>query len=118
MNLNHDLSRGGFQNRDVGRTQFGNDFGPEYGIDFADYSQAPLEARHMIDDLILSSARDLLDIDENGSFGDVELFVQNGFLFLKGPVENEDARTRAEETLDGLPGLLKIINVLSVRYHS
>ena len=117
METNHDLSRGGFQNRDVGRSQFGSDFGPDYGSDFADYSDAPILARLLIDDLIINSARSLLDIDDKGAFGDVELYVHNGFLFLKGSVENDSARMRAEERVDGLPGLMKIINVLSVRYH-
>lgn len=115
-----ELSRGGFQNRDVGMSQFGTDFGPEYGVDFAQFAEATPgfedsegRSRMVLDEMLLSLARSVLRRLEGAE--DVEAFVRNGFLFLQGPVMHQVSRDEIEKKMAGLPGVLKVINVLTVR---
>jgi hypothetical protein len=114
MNTEENLDRGGFQNRDVGRSNFSrNDFGPESGVDFALYSA---ENDILADETLKSAVRRGLDFNSAGHYGDVEIHVRNGFVFLKGPVQDEITKKVAEDIVSGLPGVLKVINVLSIRY--
>jgi hypothetical protein len=118
--MDTEILRGGFQNRDVGLSQFGTDYGPDYGIDFADFA-APTpgfengEGRERLlqDEVLVTFARNTLMRTEGAEH--VEVFVKNGFLFLQGPVVTEEDKLNIEKKLGDLPGLHKIINVLSVR---
>ena len=114
MNSQSSLERGGFQNRDVGRSDFARgDFGPQAGVDFALYSA---ENDIALDDELKSAVRRGLDFNSAGHFSDVEIHARNGFVFLKGPVQDEIDKKVAEDITAGIPGVLKVINVLSIRY--
>lgn len=41
VDKNKEPGRGGFQDRDVGRSDLSGDFGPEYGPDYARYAAPP-----------------------------------------------------------------------------
>lgn len=113
MMTQENLERGGFQNRDVGKSDFSRqDFGPQSGVDFALYSAANDE---LVDEDLKSSVRRGLDFNSAGHFADVELFVRNGFVFLKGPVQDAIDKKVAEDIVSAIPGVLKVINVLTIR---
>lgn len=114
MQTESNLERGGFQNRDVGRSDFSSsDFGPQSGVDFALYSA---ENDIAADDDLKSTVRRQLDFNSAGHYKDVELHVRNGFVFLKGPVQDEIDKKVAEDIVRSVAGVLKVINVLSIRY--
>lgn len=114
MNSQSKLERGGFQNRDVGRSSFNrNDFGPDAGVDFALYSAGN---NLLADEDLKASVQRSLQENSAGHYADVELHVRNGFVFLKGPVQDEIHKRVAEDIVQGVPGVLKVINVLSIRY--
>lgn len=110
----HDLSRGGFQNRDVGRTLFDrDDYGPDYGIDFAQFS-APNDLS--ADMQLKKNVCGELEEKFPGFCMDLDLYVRNGFVFLKGAVEDEKTKLMAEEITASVDGVVNVINVLSIRY--
>lgn len=118
--MDTEILRGGFQNRDVGLSQFGTDFGPDYGTDFADFAASTPgyedihgRERMLQDQMLMNLARNTIVRTEGAEH--VEVFVKNGFLFLQGPVLSEEDKLNIEQKLDGLPGLRKVINVLTVR---
>ncbi len=118
--MDQPVLRGGFQNRDVGLSQFGEDFGPEYGMDFAilatptpGFEDTEGRNRLLQDKMVGSLAHHILMRADGAEH--VEVFVKNGILFLQGPVHNEEIKSDIEEQLKELPGLGKIINVLTVR---
>lgn len=114
MNTETNLDRGGFQNRDVGRSDYSrSDFGPQAGVDFALYSA---ENDLASDEELKASIRRGLDFNSAGHFADVDIYVRNGFVFLKGPVQDEIDRRVAEDIVGKVSGVLKVINVLSIRY--
>jgi len=114
MITQNNLDRGGFQNRDIGRSDLlRRDFGPESGVDFALYSAANDLAA---DESLMSSVRRELDFNSAGHYADVEIHVRNGFVFLKGPVQDEIDKKVADDIVGAIPGVLKVINVLSIRY--
>ncbi len=41
VNPDRDKSTGGFQDRDLGKTQFDDDYGPDFGVDYARFSDPP-----------------------------------------------------------------------------
>lgn len=118
--MEQEIFRGGFQNRDVGLSQFGDDFGPEYGMDFAilatptpGFEDAEGRNRLLQDKMVGSLAHHILMRAEGAEH--VEVFVKNGILFLQGPVHSDVVKSEIEDQLRELPGLSKIINVLTVR---
>lgn len=114
MNAQSNLERGGFQNRDVGRSDYSrSDFGPQAGVDFALYSA---ENDILADEGLKSAVRRGLDFNSAGHYIDVEIHVRNGFVFLKGAVQDEIDKKVAEDIVSSIPGVLKVINVLSIRY--
>jgi hypothetical protein len=109
----HDLSRGGFQNRDVGRTSYAFDFGPEYGPDFARYSD-PQDVN--IDDAktrnaIFSRLREDEAIEDDA----FDIFVENGFVFLSGTIPDESVKRKIETLINQVAGVQTVINLLKVR---
>ena len=96
------LDRGGFQDRDVGRTQFDHDYGPEYGIDYARFSDTPNEEK----DNELKS-RILLSMDE--SFSNLEIKVRNGFVIVKGDLPDEKSKDDLRRKLKSLRDVVEVI---------
>jgi hypothetical protein len=84
------MSRGGFQNRDVGKTLFDDNYGPDYGIDYARFSDPPdlqhdYQLQHLVEYYVESNFP---------GFKISEVFVRNGFVFLKTHlIEEEDQET-------------------------
>lgn len=114
--MKHDLSRGGFQNRDVGRTNLNYDFGPEYGIDYAHFSD-PIgnvqnmgrEGFTMADDEILRTLQEMFKDTPGISFE-----VKNKFAILKGEVRSFEQRLNLEQRIRDVPGVYSVINLLKV----
>jgi hypothetical protein len=102
-----DKSRGGFQNRDVGRSNFGDDFGPDYGTDYARYSDPPNES----DDLYLTA----LISGELNDHPEVSFLVKNGFIILKGEVQGEEIKSEIFKRICDVPGVKDVINQLRVK---
>lgn len=94
--------RGGFQNRDVGRVSFAKDFGPDYGVDYARYSDPP----DYIRDLALKNKL------EKKIGPHYDLIVRNGFVVIKGFVPNEETRKSVLETLHAEDGVVEVISDL------
>lgn len=82
-------SRGGFQNRDVGKTLFDRNFGPDYGIDYARFSDPPdLQSDYQLHHLIEYYLKSNFPY-----FKVTEIFVRNGFVFLKTHPEEDNLET-------------------------
>lgn len=108
---NPDHGRGGFQNRDVGKTSFDNDFGPDYGIDYARFADPPDSGK----DLKLSERiNNRLFTNFAEDFNQIELIVHNGFVILKGHVNDEATRKSIAEEVLFVSGVREVINQLSV----
>lgn len=105
VNPDRDNSRGGFQNSDVGRTEFNHDFGPEYGIDYARFADTPDIQKDL---MLLGEIEKQLAIMD--FYRDRSLIVRNGFVILKGTVPDERARNDLEEFVRSFPGVVEVIN--------
>lgn len=101
-----DKSRGGFQNRDVGHSDFGTDFGPDHGVDYARFSDPPNEAS----DLNLTA---LISGELNGH-PEVSFLVKNGFVILKGIVADEASRAEIYSKILKVTGVKEVINQLHI----
>lgn len=109
----NDNSRGGFQNRDVGRTNLVFDFGPEYGPDFARYSD-PQDVN--IDDAKIRKAIfSSLKEDETIEDDSLDIFVENGFVFIRGSVPDDTLKRKIESLINEVTGVQTVINLLRVR---
>jgi hypothetical protein len=108
-----DLSRGGFQNRDVGRSNYNFDLGPEYGPDFARFS----DPHHMnLEDVkIRKIIFDKLESEDKLFDNEIEIIVENGFVILKGSVSEETIKYDIEQISQEVPGVVTVINALT--YH-
>lgn len=111
VNPDRDNSRGGFQNRDVGKTSFDNDYGPEYGIDYARFADTPDLGK----DLILKGQieEQLAQMD---FYRDPFLLVRNGFVILKGTAPDEKARGEISDFVRSFPGVVEVINQISIAH--
>ncbi len=109
VNPDKDRSRGGFQDRDVGRTSFDENYGPEYGVDYARFSDTP----DLGEDLRLKD-----QIEEQfalqDQFRDGSVFVRNGFVFLKGSVPNAEVRRQVADFVRSFPDVVEVINQISI----
>lgn len=108
---NPDHSRGGFQNRDVGRTSFGNDFGPDYGVDFARFSDPPNLAN---DARLYARVSNRIFTHFAEELKGLEIFVRNGFVIIKGEVSSEGIRKEIEEDIRYMSGVLEVVNSISI----
>lgn len=108
---NKDPSRGGFQDRDVGRSNVRRDFGPDFGVDYARYSDPP---DHAADAALKEKVRDKVDRIYLDVTAPVTIHVRNGFVFLKGEVPEERIREEMKEVVTKLPDVLEVINQLKV----
>jgi len=100
--------RGGFQNRDSGRTAFNNDYGPDFGIDYARFSDPPdilrdLKIREVLEHKLKTYEDDLTEF---------EMKVRNGFVLLRGYVTNLEVKTSLLESIYATEGVKEIINNL------
>lgn len=85
-----DLSRGGFQDRDVGRSNYSFDFGPDYGPDFARFSDP--HPMNLEDAKIRKKIFDKLQLADKLNESEIEVIVENGFVILKGSVSEETVK--------------------------
>lgn len=108
---NKDPSRGGFQDRDAGRSNMSQDFGPELGVDYARYSDPPDLA---VDAALTEEVRNKVERIYLDVLMPVTFHVRNGFVFLKGEVPDEMIREDIREAVSGLAGVTEVINQLKV----
>lgn len=109
---NKDQSRGGFQNRDIGRSDFDDDYGPQYGIDYARFSDPPDLLR---DGKLMHEVKGFLT-REYPQFA-IDVSVRNGFVVLKGFVEDNELRGQIIESVHIIEGVREVINQLSYQPH-
>ena len=106
-----DHSRGGFQNRDVGKTDHDDNFGPEYGVDYARYSDLQDMAR---DTKLYEKICNRLATIYVEEFNQIELLVRNGFVIFKGSVRDETMRKNLEKEIRFIPEVKEVINQLKL----
>lgn len=102
--------RGGFQNRDSGRSAFNNDYGPDFGVDYARFSDPPdimkdLQLKSLVSKELQKFENDLCEYD---------MLVRNGFVILKGYVRNEEIKKIILETVYATEGVKEVINSLRI----
>lgn len=109
---NADPSRGGFQNRDVGRTNFDHDFGPEFGVDYARFSDPPdFSADHKLTEIVKSHlARFVPKLCE-----EIEIKVRNGFVILEGEVNDPALKEEVTNLITPIPSVREVINQLHIQ---
>lgn len=101
--------RGGFQDRDVGRTSIARNLGPEYGIDYARFAEEPDVARDLKTKTLIEEAlAGASDFQERG------IFVKNGFVFLRGIVSEASRKTDIEDLVLGISGVIVVHNLIQV----
>ena len=101
-NARKNLDRGGFQNRDVGRTQFDDNYGPDYGIDYARFADTPDDKKdHALCEKIL------LSISEN--FLHLGFKVRNGFVIVKGDLPDQAAKDELRRSLKEIKEVVEVI---------
>lgn len=108
---NKDSGRGGFQDRDVGRSNLGQDFGPDSGVDYARYSDPPDLAAdcRLLEEITHKVERIYLEASMP-----VTLHVRNGFVFLKGTVPSAKIKDEIFTAVLGVLGVVEVINQLKV----
>lgn len=109
VNPDKDKSTGGFQNRDVGKTQFDKNYGPDYGVDYARFSDPPdiqkdLELKNLIKE----------KLSQNDLYHDIEPTVRNGFVILKGNVHDQEVRSGVVDYVRGISGVVEVINQIKM----
>jgi len=109
VNPGNDQSRGGFQNRDVGRTSFDRDFGPDYGVDYARFSDTPDIAK----DLALKSKIEEA-LPSEDLYRDQAILVRNGFVILKGKTPGDHERNAIADIVRSFPEVIEVINQIDV----
>lgn len=109
VNPGNDQSRGGFQNRDVGKTSFDRDFGPDYGIDYARFSDTPDIAKDLA---LKGKIEEALPPEDR--YIDRGILVRNGFVILKGKTSSEQERTAVAEIVKSFLEVIEVINQIVV----
>lgn len=105
-----DKSRGGFQDRDLGKTQFDDDYGPDFGVDYARFSDPPDFRKDFL--LKTQIEEQLAKQDE---YREISVVVRNGFIIMKGNVPGEEIRNGVLEFVRSIPGVVEVINQISLR---
>jgi hypothetical protein len=108
---NHDHERGGFQNRDVGKTNSGIDFGPEYGIDYARFADPPDITRDL---KVKEKIHNRLFTKYAEDFNRIDILVHNGFVILKGKVGDAATRENIAKEVWLITGVKEVINQLKI----
>lgn len=101
---------GGFQNRDVGKTSFDKNYGPDFGVDYARFSDPPDILKDLKIKELLSQKIKVFD----ESLCEFELKVRNGFVLLQGYVKDHEVRESLLEVVYATEGVKEIINNLQV----
>lgn len=111
---NPDHSRGGFQNRDVGKSFFDNDFGPDFGVDYARYADPsdPAQDAKLAQDVITK-----LNSSFNGEIYRLTVLARNGFIILKGQVNHFSLREQIANEVWLISGVKEVINQVLVAHH-
>lgn len=109
-----DKSRGGFQNRDVGKKTFDEDFGPDYGVDYARFADSPDISRDLN---LLQAIGEKLFQTYGERLASPELIVRNGFVILKGSVPDEKMRQEIDVIVQQFAGVKEVINQLKPLSH-
>lgn len=107
---NPDHSRGGFQDRDVGKTNLARDFGPDYGVDYARFSDTP---NPFVDNKLLAELDRELMLNFPRLKDQLDVSVKNGFVILKGEGLSEDERTEVVSFIRRVEGVREVINQLA-----
>ena len=103
--------RGGWQNRDVGRQTFDKNFGPDFGVDYARFSDPP----NIVKDLGLKQELEKKLSENLSNISDIHIKVRNGFIILKGAVKDHEVKAALLETIYATPGVREIISEISVK---
>lgn len=107
-----DHSRGGFQNRDVGKTAFDSDFGPDYGVDYARFADSP---DPHLDVLLAEKVNNRLFTEFAEDYSNLEIIVRNGFVILKGKVSDGPTKSLIIKRVTSLPGVREVIIDLNIQ---
>ena len=103
--------RGGFQDRDVGRRSFDNDYGPEYGVDYARFSDIPnLNQDNNLKTILLETLTYLF----NDEIIHLELKVKNAFVIVQGSVPSLEIKSAVLKVLSSVKDVTEVINDLKV----
>lgn len=98
--------QGGFQNRDVGKTSFQRDFGPDYGVDYARLNDTPdiKKDLHLKEQVIgkLQASPTFKEMN-------LEVKVKNGFVFVSGELTSLEIRKELNELLFAIDGVVEIV---------
>lgn len=109
VNPDRDKSLGGFQDRDLGKTQFNRDYGPDFGVDYARFSDPPdFQKDHQLQTHI----HEQLTLKE--SYRDIAPTVRNGFVILKGKMDTEQDRYEVCEFVRTITGVVEVIDQISL----
>lgn len=102
--------RGGFQNADVGRTNFQKDFGPDYGVDYARFADDPdIGKDRQLQEDILTELNSLFQGIEH-----LQLKTRNGFVIVKGYLPDEQMKGAVFRTILAHDGVREIISNVEV----
>lgn len=107
-----DHSRGGFQNRDVGKSNFDQNYGPDYGVDYARFSDAPDVAADL---KVLENVLELMKYEFTNEVQNMDIIVRNGFVILKGETGSDFLRQKIVKKLRSTQGVREVINQLMLR---
>lgn len=102
--------RGGFQNRDSGRSAFNKDYGPDFGVDYARFSDPPDTLKDMQLKELLTSRLQKFEND----WHEQELTVRNGFIIMKGHVRNDEIKKSMLDCVHATEGVKEVIHHLHV----
>lgn len=106
--------RNGFQNRDIGKRSHDLDFGPDFGVDYARFSDPP----DIVQDISLKNELDKKIIQVLGKETRVSIRVRNGFVILKGKLKDQEEKGHLLESLYATDGVREIISDLSFMQES
>lgn len=89
-----------------------NNYGPEYGIDYARFSDTPNLAAD-------NKLRDEVSLELKKTFPEefetITIFVKNGFVFLKGDVADSSLRLEIAEKVSHVHSVQEVVNQLFAR---
>lgn len=102
-------SSGGFQNADLGKTQFDKNYGPDFGIDYARFSDPP----DLKKDFLLQKQVEA-QLAQHDNAQEITVSARNGFIILKGRVPTVEVRNEITDFVRTIPEVVEVINQISV----
>lgn len=112
VNPDKDKSHGGFQDADLGKTQFDKNYGPDFGVDYARFSDPPDIQK---DYLLKTEIEEQLSLNE--LYIEIIPTVRNGFVILKGNLPDIQTRGELIEFVRTISGVVEVINQITVNEH-